>query len=93
MLDIADQLLLKWERQGPDHLIDVADDMTRLTLDTIALCAFGYRFNSMYTEAMHPFVGAMVRALVEAGRAQPAAAAAEPADAARPGTSTTRTSG
>jgi cytochrome P450 / NADPH-cytochrome P450 reductase len=67
MVDIADQLLLKWERQGPNHLIDVADNTTRLTLDTIALCSFSYRFNSMYTESMHPFVGAMVRALVEAG--------------------------
>ena len=34
----------------------------------------------MYTESMHPFVGAMVRALVEPGSA-PAAAVAEPADA------------
>ena len=29
MVDIADQLLLKWERQGPNHLIDVADNTTR----------------------------------------------------------------
>jgi len=71
MVDIADQLLLKWERQGPAHRIDVADNTTRLTLDTIALCSFGYRFNSMYSDDMHPFVGAMVRSLVESGeRAQ-----------------------
>ena len=67
MVDIADQLLLKWERQGPDHPIDVAGDTTRLALDTIALCSFSYRFNSMYSESMHPFVDAMVRALVESG--------------------------
>lgn len=67
MLDIAEQLLLKWERQGPEQRIDVADNMTRLTLDTIALCAFGYRFNSFYEKEMHPFVDAMVRALTEAG--------------------------
>ncbi|WP_037062825.1 bifunctional cytochrome P450/NADPH--P450 reductase [Pseudonocardia acaciae] len=67
MTDIAEQLLLKWERQGPDHRIDVGDNTTRLTLDTIALCSFSYRFNSLYTEQMHPFVGAMVRSLVEAG--------------------------
>ncbi len=84
MVDIADQLLLKWERQGPNHLIDVADNTTRLTLDTIALCSFGYRFNSMYTEAMHPFVGAMVRALVEAGERTVPAAAADPADVGGP---------
>ncbi|MEJ3655218.1 cytochrome P450 [Actinomycetes bacterium KLBMP 9759] len=71
MLDISEQLLLKWERQGPTHEIDVADNTTRLTLDTIALCSFSYRFNSFYSEDMHPFVGAMVRALVESGeRAQ-----------------------
>ena len=52
---------------GPAHRIDVADNTTRLTLDTIALCSFTYRFNSMYSDQMHPFVGAMVRSLVEAG--------------------------
>src|SRR3954452_25433489 len=67
MTDIAEQLLLKWERQGPAHRIDVSDNTTRLTLDTIALCSFSYRFNSMYSDQMHPFVGAMVRSLVESG--------------------------
>ena len=67
MIDIADQLLLKWERLGSDHPVDVGGDTTRLTLDTIALCSFSYRFNSLYSESMHPFVGAMVRSLVEAG--------------------------
>ncbi|APW58772.1 Bifunctional cytochrome P450/NADPH--P450 reductase 2 [Paludisphaera borealis] len=67
MADVADQMLLKWERYGPAQRIDVADEMTRLTLDTIALCGFGYRFNSFYRDGMHPFVGAMVRGLAEAG--------------------------
>ncbi|MCA1192868.1 bifunctional cytochrome P450/NADPH--P450 reductase [Saccharopolyspora sp. 6V] len=67
MLDIAEQMMTRWERFGPDHAIDVAEDMTRLTLDTIALCAFDVRFNSFYSEKPHPFVDAMVRALVEAG--------------------------
>ena len=58
MLDIADQMLLRWERFGPDNVIEVTEDMTRLTLDTIALCAFDYRFNSFYQREMHPFVGA-----------------------------------
>jgi cytochrome P450/NADPH-cytochrome P450 reductase len=61
MWDIAEQLLLKWERLEEGTPIDVSDDMTRLTLDTIALCAFGYRFNSFYSNEMHPFVTAMVR--------------------------------
>jgi len=65
MLDVADQLLLKWERLNHGDEIDVADDMTRLTLDTIALCGFGYRFNSFYRDTPHPFVAAMVRVLAE----------------------------
>lgn len=67
MEDVADQMLLRWERFGPDATVDVADNMTRLTLDTIALCAFDYRFNSFYQNEMHPFVAAMVGALDEAG--------------------------
>ena len=50
MLDLAVQLIQKWERLNPDDTIDVPADMTRLTLDTIALCGFDYRFNSFYRE-------------------------------------------
>ena len=67
MLDIADQMLTKWERLGPEASVDVSDNMTRLTLDTIALCGFGYRFNSYYQNEMHPLIEAMVRMLSEAG--------------------------
>jgi cytochrome P450/NADPH-cytochrome P450 reductase len=67
MLDIASQLVVKWERFGDKAVFDVADNMTRLTLDTIALCAFDYRFNSFYQIEMHPFVAAMLGALREAG--------------------------
>ena len=35
MVDIAMQLVEKWERLNPDEEIDVPADMTRLTLDTI----------------------------------------------------------
>lgn len=67
MVDIADQMFTKWARLGPEVALDVPDNMTRLTLDTIALCGFDYRFNSFYQHEMHPFVDAMVRALAEAG--------------------------
>jgi len=67
MVDIAEQMCLRWERFGPDAVIEVSEDMTRMTLDTIALCAFDYRFNSYYQREMHPFIGAMVDALAEAG--------------------------
>ncbi|WP_126596978.1 bifunctional cytochrome P450/NADPH--P450 reductase [Dictyobacter aurantiacus] len=66
MVDIAEQLVGKWDRLNSDDEIDVPGDMTRLTLDTIGLCGFDYRFNSFYREDMHPFVNSMVRALQEA---------------------------
>lgn len=66
MHDIADQLVTRWERFGEGVVIDVVDNMTRLTLDTIALCAMGYRFNSFYQSESHPFVGALTRTLAEA---------------------------
>ncbi|WP_267382365.1 MULTISPECIES: cytochrome P450 [unclassified Sphingomonas] len=68
MVDIAEQMMVRWERFGENATIDVADNMTRLTLDTIALCAFDYRFNSLYQNEMHPFVAAMVGGLDETGR-------------------------
>lgn len=49
MFDIATQLVLKWERFGPEYRIDPTDDFTRLALDTIALCSMHYRLNSFYT--------------------------------------------
>src|SRR4051795_12424769 len=65
MLDIAHQLMGKWARLNPGEEVDVPADMIRLTLDTIALCGFGYRFNSFYRDTPHPFVQAMVRVLAE----------------------------
>ncbi|KAJ5469625.1 Bifunctional cytochrome NADPH reductase [Penicillium diatomitis] len=67
MYDIATQLVMKWARQGPTTPITVTDDFTRLTLDTIALCALGTRFNSFYHDEMHPFVEAMVGLLSGSG--------------------------
>ena len=65
MVDIAEQLMDKWSRLNPGEEVDVTADMTRLTLDTIALCGFGYRFNSFYRDTAHPFVAAMMRVLTE----------------------------
>jgi len=59
MYDIISQLVMKWARQGGDTPIDVNAEFTRLTLDTIALCAMDVRFNSFYTETAHPFGSAM----------------------------------
>ncbi|KAK5112785.1 hypothetical protein LTR85_011119 [Meristemomyces frigidus] len=67
MKDIASQLVLKWARYGPEYVIPVTDDFTRLTLDTLALCAMDYRFNSFYTDEMHPFISSMTRFLKQGG--------------------------
>src|ERR1700674_5031427 len=63
MVDIAEQLVKKWERLNADDEIDVVHDMTALTLDTIGPCGFDYRFNSFYREDYHPFVESLVRSL------------------------------
>ncbi|KAI9925634.1 hypothetical protein ASPWEDRAFT_114246 [Aspergillus wentii DTO 134E9] len=67
MYDIATQLVMKWARLGPKTPLVVTDDFTRLTLDTIALCSMGTRFNSFYHDEMHPFVEAMVGLLQSSG--------------------------
>jgi len=47
MRDVAEQVVLKWERfSGPEHLIDPSDDFTRTALDAISLCTMGYRYAS-----------------------------------------------
>jgi len=63
MVDVAEQLIKKWERLNGDEEIDVVHDMTALTLDTIGLCGFDYRFNSFYRRDYHPFVESLVRSL------------------------------
>lgn len=68
MVDLAVQLVQKWARLNPGESVDVAADMTRVTLDTIGLCGFDYRFNSFYRDTPHPFVAAMTRALSGAQR-------------------------
>ena len=67
MMDISSQLILRWERFAGEE-IDVCDNLTRLTLDTIALCSFNYRFNSFYQTSRHRFVDAMINVLIESGR-------------------------
>ena len=59
MVDLAVQLVQKWARLNPNEDVDVPEDMTRLTLDTIGLCGFNYRFNSFYRETPHPFITSM----------------------------------
>ncbi|KAG5985077.1 hypothetical protein E4U55_001580 [Claviceps digitariae] len=68
MHDIATQLCMKLARHGSQTSFNASDDFTRLALDTLALCAMDYRFNSFYHEELHPFIQAMGDFLSEAGR-------------------------
>ena len=62
-LQVAEDLVAAWEQRTE---VDVTDDMTRLTLDTIALTGFGHAFRSFEQPELHPFLQAMGRALTEA---------------------------
>ncbi|MEU5340138.1 cytochrome P450 [Streptomyces sp. NPDC020766] len=64
MLKVARRLIGSWDRGARDGApVNVPDDMTRMTLDTIGLAGFGYDFGSFERDEPHPFVEAMVRCL------------------------------
>ncbi|MGW0652410.1 cytochrome P450 [Streptomyces umbrinus] len=64
MLKVARRLIDSWDRGARDGApVNVPDDMTRMTLDTIGLAGFGYDFGSFERDEPHPFVEAMVRCL------------------------------
>ncbi|WP_328877524.1 bifunctional cytochrome P450/NADPH--P450 reductase [Streptomyces sp. NBC_00299] len=64
MLKVAQRVLASWDRHSRDgRPVDVPDDMTRMTLDTIGLAGFGYDFGSFERAEPHPFVESMVRCL------------------------------
>ena len=68
MQDISSQMIMKWDRLGPDHEIECSDDLTRLAFDTIGLCAFSHRFNQFYSEDVHIFARQMADVLLESGK-------------------------
>ncbi|MFJ6094400.1 cytochrome P450 [Williamsia muralis] len=61
MVSAIDELFDFWEGRG--DIIDVAPDMTRLTLETISRAAFGKDLGSFERETPHDFVLAMVAGL------------------------------
>ncbi|MFJ3876351.1 cytochrome P450 [Streptomyces sp. NPDC090077] len=63
MLRVARSLIAAWDRAAGTAPVDVPEDMTRLTFDTIGLCGFGFDFESFRRDGAHPFVDAMSRAL------------------------------
>jgi cytochrome P450/NADPH-cytochrome P450 reductase len=65
IVEVCDQLVAKWTRAAGTDVL-VADDMTRLTLDSIAIAGFGHRFNSFEREELDSFLLALGRSLAEA---------------------------
>ncbi|MEV5879057.1 cytochrome P450 [Streptomyces sp. NPDC052101] len=64
MLEVARRLIASWDRAAGDgRAVNVSDDMTRMTLDTIGLAGFDYDFGSFERDEPHPFVESMVRCL------------------------------
>ncbi|MFD1814067.1 cytochrome P450 [Rhodococcus gannanensis] len=61
MLGVVDEMCTAWD-DTPGEL-DVAAEMTKLTLETIGRCGFGYRFGSFDSGELDPFVQAMSSAL------------------------------
>ncbi|WP_405656131.1 cytochrome P450 [Streptomyces sp. RK9] len=69
MLDAAGQLTARWDgAASAGRAVDVAGDMTKLTLETIARTGFGHDFGSFERSRPHPFVTAMVGTLSHAQR-------------------------
>lgn len=64
MLGAAAEMLAKWDQAvGSDAGVDVPGDLTRLTFETIARCAFSKDMGAFTSEEVHPFVQGMVRTL------------------------------
>ncbi|MGJ5756295.1 cytochrome P450/NADPH-cytochrome P450 reductase [Streptomyces puniciscabiei] len=64
MLKVARRLIDSWDRAARDgRAVNVPDDMTRMTLDTIGLAGFDYDFGSFERDEPHPFVESMVHCL------------------------------
>ena len=68
MHEIGCQLVSKWSQLGSCDEIDPTDSFTRVSLDTIALCAMDVRFESFKNDTLHPFVSAINYFLAESGR-------------------------
>jgi cytochrome P450 len=68
MVDVAGQLIDKWDRAAGGPPVDVAADMTRVTLESIARVGFGYSFRAFQSSRQDPFVVALLDSLLHSQR-------------------------
>ena len=69
MLEVAWKLVDKWNLASHTlEDIDVPDDMSRVTFDTIGLCGFDFDFRSFESDVLHDFVESMNYCLEETMR-------------------------
>ncbi|MFB9904071.1 bifunctional cytochrome P450/NADPH--P450 reductase [Allokutzneria oryzae] len=63
MLKVARTLIAHWDAHVGGEPVGVAEDMTKLTMDTIGMAGFGYDFGSFDRDSEHPFISALSRSL------------------------------
>ena len=65
MTESLEALVSYWTARSGQGPVEVVADMTKLTLDTISLAGFDYRFSSFSSLELHPFLKALGRTLQE----------------------------
>ena len=63
MVETSRMLLDRWSKIPSATHINLTTDMTNVTLETIGLCGFNYRFHSLESDTVHPFIEALLSSL------------------------------
>lgn len=63
MLDINRQLLARWDQSAGEQLVDVAEDLGKLAMDTVGLAGFGTRFDSYQHDGLAAIPASFAAAL------------------------------
>lgn len=66
MLEVAGELVRAWDRATEP--VDVAEDMTKVTLEAVGRAGFSYSFDSFASPRTHPFVVALKECMAHGQR-------------------------
>ncbi|MCB0949601.1 MAG: cytochrome P450 [Mycobacterium sp.] len=72
MLEINCQLIARWDASAGSRPVDVADDLQKLAMDTVALAGFGARFQSWDYDGLAPIPKSFTAAFDALGMPQKA---------------------